>query len=39
MVVLDTVVDTAELRELHNLVVAELSRWVDGTVKSEAIDR
>ena len=39
MIVLDTVVDTVELRELHDLVVAELSAWVGGPVKSEAIER
>ena len=39
MIVLDSVVDTPELRELHALVVAELSTWVGGPVKSEAIDR
>jgi hypothetical protein len=36
---LDTVVDTPELRELHDVVVAELSKWVGGPVTSEAIDR
>jgi hypothetical protein len=39
MIVLDSVVDTPELRELHALVIAELSTWVGGPVKSEAVDR
>jgi hypothetical protein len=36
---LTTVADTPELRELHDVVVTELSAWVGGPVKSEAIDR
>lgn len=39
LIVLDTVVDTPELNELRDLVVAELSSWVGAPVKSEAIDR
>jgi len=37
--VLDNVVDTHQLRELHDLVVAELSAWVGGPITSETIDR
>ena len=39
LIVLDRVVDTPELRELHSLAVAELSAWVGGPVTSEAIER
>jgi hypothetical protein len=37
--ILDNVVDTHQLRELHDLVVAELSAWVGGPITSETIDR
>jgi hypothetical protein len=32
-------VDTAELKELHGLVVAELTAWVGAPIGSEVIDR
>lgn len=39
LIVLNSVADTPELNELHGLVVAELSAWVGGPVKSEPIER
>ncbi|HEU4939231.1 MAG TPA: hypothetical protein VFT39_22440 [Vicinamibacterales bacterium] len=38
MLLLDTVVDTPELRELHDVVVAGLSSWVEGEVASEVVE-
>jgi hypothetical protein len=37
MMFLDTIVDTPELRELHDFVMAELSSWVEGEVASVVV--
>ena len=37
MMFLDTIVDTPELRELHEFVMAALSSWVEGEVASEVV--
>ena len=37
MMFLDTIVDTPELRELHDFVMAELSSWVEEEVASVVV--